>query len=117
MRADNAVQADAQAASQGEGNDAADMETYDSLLEKSRLMIGWERYDAAAGVLLRALTLDVSRPEAYNNLGAVKEMKGDALAALKFYRAAYAFMPSFEPARSNIHRVTNWTREGDISLA
>jgi Flp pilus assembly protein TadD len=93
------------------------VDTYDNLLSESRRLIMEDQYDDAGNLLRRAVVLEVSRPEAYNNLGAIIEMKGDALGALKYYRAATAFMPSFATARLNLIRAASWRREGEILLA
>jgi hypothetical protein len=52
-----------------------------------------------------AIAADTTRPEALNLLGAITELRGDWLEALKQYRAALAVSPGYAPADANLERV------------
>jgi Flp pilus assembly protein TadD len=56
------------------------------------------------------------RPEPYNLLGAVMEIKSRWLEAVKFYRAALDLDPTYKPAITNLDRATSFARIGRIVL-
>jgi hypothetical protein len=73
----------------------------DDHLRRARNSIGDGRLDAAA----EHVGLDPSRPEGHNLQGAVAELGGRWLDALKHYRAALAVDPAYGPADRNLERV------------
>jgi DNA-binding NtrC family response regulator len=89
---------------------------YASHLKLAKRSIGDRHFDAAIEHVRKAISLDTSRPEAFNLLGGLLEIRGDRLEAAKNYRAALSLDPEYEPARKNLARVTNWTPEGGIIL-
>ena len=89
---------------------------YTSLTELGKRHISDGRYAAARELFERSVSLDTSRPEAYNLLGAVTEIVGDVLQAQKYYRAALAIDPSYQPSLKNLERTVRWRREGEIVL-
>jgi DNA-binding response OmpR family regulator len=91
-----------------------ELETYDQFIEYSKMWINQQKFDKAADFLQKAVGADSSRPEAFNLLGVLFELKGDVLEAQKRYRAAIALDPTYEPAHSNLSRVTqlDYTRRG-----
>ncbi|RJP26179.1 MAG: response regulator [Candidatus Abyssobacteria bacterium SURF_5] len=91
-----------------------ELETYDQLLEYSKMWINELDVGKAAEFLQKAIGADSSRPEAFNLLGIILELKGNLLEAQKRYRAAIALDPTFEPAHHNLSRVTelDYTRKG-----
>lgn len=64
-----------------------------------------KRYEDTAELLRRAIQVDVSRPETFNFLGVLMEIKRDRLQAQRFYRAALALDPAYRPARNNLDRL------------
>ena len=46
--------------------------------------------------------------EVYNLLGVISEYKGDVLLAIKYYRAAYVFDPTYKPADRNLEKLTSF---------
>jgi DNA-binding response OmpR family regulator len=91
---------------------------YASLIELAKRCIGDRHFDAAVEHLRKAIFLDPGRPEAFNLLGALMEIKGDRLDAQKNYRAALSLDPSYEPAIKNLQRSTEgrWRQTGTILL-
>jgi DNA-binding response OmpR family regulator len=91
---------------------------YASHIELAKKCIGDRHFDAAAEHVRRAIFVDPGRPEAFNLLGALLEIRGDRLEAQKNYRAALSLDPSYEPAIKNLHRSTNgkWRQAGGILL-
>lgn len=83
-----------------------ELETYEHLLEYAKMWINSQNFEKASDFLQRAIAADSSRPEAFNLLGVILELKGDVLEAQKRYRAALALDPTYEPAHRNLSRVT-----------
>ena len=61
---------------------------YDTCIELSRRCAAERHIRAAAEHARRATSIDPSRPEAFNLLGAYSEVRGEPLEAQKYYRAA-----------------------------
>ena len=68
--------------------------------------------DAAIEHLRKAISISPERPEAYNLLGAIHEIRGEMHEALNNYRVAWNFDPTYEPSRLNIERATTLRGEG-----
>ncbi len=79
--------------------------TYEEYIEAAKKTISEGDLDKAAGFVKEAAKADPTKPEAQNLLGAILEMKGDWLAALKNYRAALALDPTYKPADQNVERI------------
>ncbi len=62
--------------------------------------------DAAMEHLRLAIALDPERPEAFNMLGTLYEMRDDPNEAGKHYRVAWHLDPTYRPASTNLERVT-----------
>jgi DNA-binding response OmpR family regulator len=91
---------------------AADYATYIELAKRS---IGQRLFDASVEHVRKAVSLDPTRPEAFNLLGVLMEVRHHQPEAQEQYRAALALDPTFEPARKNLHRLTY--RKWDVGLA
>ena len=89
---------------------------YASHIELSKRSIGDRQFDAAIEHVRKAISLDPTRPEAFNLLGSLMEIQGSNLEALKQYRAAISLDPTYEPARKNLHRATSMERKRGIIL-
>lgn len=80
-------------------------ENYDTCIELSRRCAAERKIHEATDHARRANSIDPSRPEAFNLLGAYSEVRGEALEAQKYYRTALALDPSFAPAQKNLRRL------------
>ena len=91
---------------------------YTSSIELAKRSIGDRHFDAAVEHVRHAIFIDHGRPEAFNLLGALMEIKGDRIEAQKHYRAALSLDPSYEPAIRNLQRSTEkrWKQVGTILL-
>jgi DNA-binding response OmpR family regulator len=91
---------------------------YTSSIELAKRSVGDRHFDAAVEHLRHAIFIDPGRPEAFNLLGALMEIKGDRIEAQKHYRAALSLDPSYEPAIRNLQRSTEkrWRQVGTILL-
>jgi DNA-binding response OmpR family regulator len=91
---------------------------YASHIELAKKCIGDRHFDAAAEHVRKAIFIDSRRPEAFNLLGGLMEIRGDRIEAQKNYRAALSLDPSYEPAIKNLRRSTSekWRQAGGILL-
>jgi DNA-binding response OmpR family regulator len=87
-----------------------------ALIELAKRHIADRNFATARETARRAIAADPGQPEGYNLLGALLEIKGDALEAQKFYRAAVDIDPTFKPARANLDRATSWNQLGKIDM-
>jgi DNA-binding response OmpR family regulator len=96
--------------------DAQRAQSYDEYLELARKRVNERQFDAAIACVRKALAADPGRPEAFNLLGALLEIQGDAGAAQKHYRAALALDPTYPPALENLYRSTRARPTARIAL-
>jgi DNA-binding NtrC family response regulator len=79
-------------------------EDYDFFVDSARALIRNSVFDAAVEDLKTAISIEPGRPEAFNLMGAVDELREDVTGARKYYRAAYWLDPTYAPSRLNIER-------------
>ncbi|MFW6106756.1 MAG: response regulator [bacterium] len=96
--------------------EAEQAETYDWHIEMAKKCIGDRRFEAAREHVRQATSLDSTKAEAFNLLGALMEMEGDRLGAQKQYRVAIDLDPTYEPAKQNLGRTTGRTTDEGIRL-
>lgn len=89
---------------------------YDARIALAKKCVGQREFEAAGEHVRRAIAINASRPEAFNFLGAIHEVRGERLEAQKNYRAALAIDPTYEPARSNLYRSTNARPGGHVAF-
>lgn len=89
---------------------------YASHVEMAKKRIGERKFDAAAEHVRAAISADAGKPEAFNLLGALQEIRGDLNEAQKNYRAALALDPTYSPAEENLQRAAEPGKPGRISL-
>jgi DNA-binding response OmpR family regulator len=90
--------------------DTEKAEDYGTAIELAKRSIGEYHFDAAIEHVHKALSFDPGRPEAFNLLGVLEEVRGNRLNAQKHYRAALSLDPSYKPAIANLQRTTSGTR-------
>jgi DNA-binding response OmpR family regulator len=73
-------------------------------------------FEAALEYIKKAIALDPSQAEAFNLMGALKEIQGDDLEANKNYRAALALDPRYKPAAQNLDRAIKDRTRGNLSF-
>lgn len=86
-----------------------ELESYDDYLSSAKFYLNKRNFGKAKEMLKKATGLDPEKPEAFNLMGAIFELKGDVSEALKKYRAALALEPSYKPAKTNLERCTKAT--------
>lgn len=88
--------------------DEKKLQDYTSHLEYAKKCMSERHFDAAVEYLNKAMILDSSRPEAFDLLGVVDEIKGDLREAQKKYRAALSLDPTYTPSQRNLDRTMAW---------
>ncbi|MCC7265250.1 MAG: hypothetical protein IT369_22315 [Candidatus Latescibacteria bacterium] len=86
------------------------------LLGLARACIARKEYQRAGTHVREALALDPSRPETLNLQGAVLELNRDWKNARRYYRAALAFDPAYQPAQINLSRTLPWCLRAEVRL-
>jgi DNA-binding NtrC family response regulator len=86
---------------------------YNSCLENAKKCFRENHFDASVEYVKKAISIDSSRPEAFNFLGALYEIKGDKLEGQKNYRAALSLDPTYKPAQENLSRSTGSNPDAD----
>jgi len=84
---------------------------YATHFQQAKECVKERHMDAAMEHLRLAIALVPERPEAFNMLGAVFEMRNDPSEAGKHYRVAWHLDPTYRPAGINLERVTILPRE------
>ncbi len=79
---------------------------YEYYLVMAKRSISAGEFDTARVYAKKAIFLDHQRPQAYNILGCIREVKGDRLGADKNYRLALEVDPTYIPAQKNLARLT-----------
>ena len=82
-----------------------DEQSYDACIELSRRCVAERQIHGAMEHARRATSIDSTRPEAFNLLGASSEARGEPLQAQKYYRATLDLDPSYAPAQKNLRRL------------
>lgn len=85
---------------------------YEENIELAKKCITMREFDAAQENVKRAIAVDSTKPEAFNLLGALLEIQGEWLDALKQYRAALALDPTYKPADANLNRIVTRHEKG-----
>ncbi len=93
--------------------DAAD---YQSRVELGKRYIQEGQIDTAVEQMRAAISLEPSRPEAYNLLGALMEIRGERLEAQKYYRVAVSVDPEYKPGWDNLQRSASFPPSGRIVI-
>jgi DNA-binding NtrC family response regulator len=89
---------------------------YTSHIELAKRCATDRHFDAAVEHARKAISLDHTRPEAFNLLGVLMEVRHNFLEAHKYYRAALELDPTYKPAIDNLSRSTKRPRGGGIVL-
>lgn len=89
---------------------------YESCLELAKRCVTDRHYEAAAEHVRKAISMNSSRAEAFNFLGALYEIQGDRIEAQKNYRAALSLDPTYKPAQNNLSRSTHAKLDADKKI-
>ncbi|MEM8808272.1 MAG: response regulator [Cyanobacteria bacterium P01_G01_bin.38] len=79
---------------------------YASQVAAARHHANERQFERAIDLIQTAISTHPDKPDAFNLLGELLEIKGDRLEALKNYRVALDLDPGYEPAKANLNRAT-----------
>ncbi len=85
-------------------------DAYDRIIQRARLALTERRLEGAMEHARTALQVQASRPEAFNIMGIVMQLRRDIAEAQRFYRSALALDDTFEPARKNLENVSGFPK-------
>lgn len=74
------------------------------------------QYDACREIISPAMGSHPDAPQPHNLLGAVLELEGKTLAAMKHYKAACALDQQYAPARINLERLAAFYQANDLAF-
>ncbi|MHC1758731.1 MAG: response regulator [Negativicutes bacterium] len=83
-------------------------DTFGSCIARGRRFLEQKQLDQALLIIRKAITIESERPEPFNLLGVLAELRGDLKAANRMYRVALALNNSYQPAILNLHRISQW---------
>lgn len=84
---------------------------YGTCFELAKRCISERHYDAAVEHLKRATGIDPNRPEAFNLLGVIHELRGEIPEAMNHYRVAWHTDATYKPASENLERAGKIDRQ------
>jgi DNA-binding response OmpR family regulator len=79
---------------------------YAERVDTARRQILERTFNVAIAQLRRTLTLDARRPEAFNLLGVLDDVRGHRIKAQRWWRMALLVDPAYAPAQHNLTRST-----------
>jgi len=82
--------------------------TFGSCIAQGRRFLERNQLGQALLVIRKAITIEYERPETFNLLGALAELRGDLKVANRMYRVALALNNAYQPAILNLHRISQW---------
>jgi Flp pilus assembly protein TadD len=86
-------------------------DTFDNYVIQGRRLLEQKQFDKAQMFIRKASQIEPERPEPFNLLGVMSELRGDIKAANRMYRVALALDSAYKPAISNLQRVSEWRRD------
>lgn len=89
--------------------EAARLSDYQAHLKLARRCAKAQHFEAAMEHIHKALMANPSGPEAFNLLGVLEELRGNDTEAMKNYRVALDFDPTYKPAQENLTRAGRLT--------
>ncbi|MFW5993764.1 MAG: response regulator [Halanaerobiaceae bacterium] len=86
---------------------------YESLIIRAKSAINQRDFPLAEDLLQKANNIKTERPEPFNLLGVLAEIRGKSGQAMKMYRAALDIDPTYKPAQENLERSSDFKSHPD----
>jgi len=96
-------------------NNGKEANSFEDILNLAKAEINKKNFSEAIELLKKATSTDSEKPEPFNLLGIIYELKNQQAKAMKMYRAALALDPSYRPATDNLQRASEMTNQPDIN--
>lgn len=97
----------------GFDDNGEDYTDYDSLIIRAKAAINQRDFSLAEDLLQKANDIKTERPEPFNLLGVLAEIRGESSQAMKMYRAALDIDPAYKPAQENLERSSDFSSRPD----
>ncbi len=90
--------------------------TYEDYLEQARKCVGARKFSAAFVYAHKAVFVNAARPEAFNVLGGLCEVRDQRKEAVTYYKTAGEIDPTYVPAQRNLERASSipYTKAGIV---
>jgi len=86
------------------------LKVYEHIITRARIALKERRLDGALEHAKTALTVVSDRPEAFNIMGIVHQLRRRVTEAQRLYRSALALDDSYEPARRNLENISGYPK-------
>ncbi len=96
-------------------NNEKEADSFEDILNLAKAEINKKNFTEAIEILKKATSQDSEKPEPFNLMGIIYELKNQQAKAMKMYRAALALDPSYRPATDNLQRASEVAGQPDIS--
>ncbi len=96
-------------------NNGKEANSFEDILNLAKGEINKKNFIEAIELLKKATSTDSEKPEPFNLMGIIYELKNQQAKAMKMYRAALALDPSYRPATDNLQRASEMTNQPDIN--
>ncbi len=96
-------------------NNEKEANSFEDILNLAKGEINKKNFSEAIELLKKATSTDSEKPEPFNLMGIIYELKNQQAKAMKMYRAALALDPSYRPATDNLQRASEMTNQPDIN--
>jgi len=96
-------------------NNGKEANSFEDILNLAKGEINKKNFSEAIELLKKATSTDSEKPEPFNLMGIIYELKNQQAKAMKMYRAALALDPSYRPATDNLQRASEMTNQPDIN--
>ncbi len=91
-------------------------EGFKEYLNLAKAEINRRNFDKAIKLLKKATSANSEKPEPFNLLGVIYELRGDHPKAMKMYRTALSLDPTYRPADDNLQRASEMSMENKADI-
>lgn len=96
-------------------NDTKEAVGFEDIVNLAKAEINKKDFNDAIELLKKASSIQSEKPEPFNLMGVIYELKNNQAKAMKMYRAALALDPSYQPANDNLQRASEIIGQPDIN--
>lgn len=95
---------------------AGEASSFKDYLTLAKDEINRRKFEKAIELLKKAISKESEKPEPFNLLGVIYELRGNHPEAMKMYRTALSLDPTYKPADENLQRASNidFNQKGDL---
>ena len=94
--------------------DEFEAESFAEYLNMAKAEVNNHNFESAVDLLKKATSVDPEKPEPFNLLGIIYEMRNNQPEAMKMYRTALSLDPTYTPANENLDRAGDMNSSKDL---